>query len=73
VVGVFTTLRTTVNSMAKQMEKMQRELEKLSAIVTQMAVTDVRLTQLEKTIFELRHGEGWIHGSRGIDREYGGK
>jgi hypothetical protein len=72
VVVVFTTMRNTIAGMAKQIEKMQRELEKLSLIVTQMAVADVRLTKLETEVFELRHGDGWVQGRRGIDREYGG-
>ena len=57
---VFITLRATVQNMQKDMAGMQQEIKKLAEVVTQMAVTNVRLTNLENDIRELRHGQGYI-------------
>jgi K+/H+ antiporter YhaU regulatory subunit KhtT len=68
--GVFITLRNTVSNLKVDVVTMQDEIKKLADIITKMAVTDVRLTNLEQDIRELRHGRGFIRGTDGIDREY---
>jgi len=68
---VFITLRNTVANMKDDVVGMQNEIKKLADVITRMAVTDVRLTNLEQDIRELRHGRGFVQGERsGIDREY---
>jgi len=67
---VFITLRSTVANMKEDVTAMQAEIKKLAEVITKMAVTDVRLTNVEQDIRELRHGEGFVKGPRGIDREY---
>lgn len=57
---VFTTLRNTVQNMQADMAGMQQEIKKLAEVVTQMAVTNVRLTNVEQDIREMRHGRGFI-------------
>lgn len=57
---VFTTLRNTVQNMQADMAGMQQEIKKLAEVVTQMAVTNVRLTNVEQDIREMRHGKGFI-------------
>lgn len=57
---VFATLRNTVANMQQDMKAMQEEIKKLAEVVTQMAVTNVRLTNLEQDIREMRHGQGFI-------------
>lgn len=64
---VFVTLKNTVAHIKDDVNGMQFELKKLADVVTRMAVTDVRLTNLEQDIRELRHGHGFVQ----IDREYG--
>lgn len=71
-ITVFVTLRNTVGNMQDDVAGLQTEIKKLSEVITRMAVTDVRLTNLEQDIRELRHGRGFIRGEPGIDREYGG-
>ena len=70
-IAVLVTLRATVTQLKEDVQVMQGELKKLADVVTRMAVTDVRLTNLEQDIRELRHGHGFIQGEHGIDREYG--
>ena len=67
---VFITLRNTVANLTEDVTHMQIEIEKLSVVITKMAVTDVRLTNLENDIRELRHGRGFIRGHGGVDQEY---
>ena len=59
-VAVFFTLKQTVSNISSKVEDMQVEIKELAKIITQMAVTDIRLTNLEQDVRELRHGEGWI-------------
>lgn len=49
---------------------MQREIVKISDVLTKLAVTESRLTNIESDIRELRHGQGFVQGPRGIDHEY---
>lgn len=70
---VLVRLNNTVVGLKVDVSGMQTEIKKLADVITRMAVTDVRLTNLENDIRELRHGRGFIQGSRGIDHEYGGE
>lgn len=63
----------------EDIQGIQTEIKKLSEIVTKQATTetrldamDTRMTGLDKDIRELRHGEGFVRGNRGIEREYPG-
>lgn len=67
---VFATLRQTVENLKEEVGGMQIEIKKLADVITRMAVTDIRLTNLEQDVRELRHGRGFVQGDRGIDREY---
>ena len=69
-IGVFVTLRLTVANIKDEVSGMQTEIKKLADVITRMAVADVRLTNIEQDIRELRHGRGFVQGERGIDREY---
>jgi hypothetical protein len=71
-VAVVVTLKNTVTNIKAEISRMQGEIEKLADIITRMAVTDHRLTNVEQDIRDLRRGVGWIQGPHGIDREYGG-
>jgi hypothetical protein len=64
-------------SLERQGEKMERQLEALSSVVTELAVQDERLNNqghrlnlLEARIEALRRGEGFITGARGVEKEY---
>lgn len=71
-------LRASVSELQKDVSAMQIELKKMGDILTKMAVTesrldntDARLTIIERDVRDLRRGEGFIRGHRGIDGEYG--
>src|SRR5437899_3253480 len=81
---VLWTLKADVNSLkagAKSLKDdlaaMQVEIKKLGDILVNLAdirgeikVLDTRLTATEQDIRELRHGDGFVKGPRGVDREY---
>lgn len=81
---VLVTLKSDVKSLKEgasnlksDLREMQAEIKKLSEILVNLAnirgeirVLDTRVTAAEQDIRELRHGEGFVRGSRGIDREF---
>ena len=70
-ITVFITLKNTVANVKEDVVGMQMEIKKLADVITRMAVTDLRLTNLENDIRELRHGRGFIRGPHGIEHEFG--
>jgi hypothetical protein len=61
----------------EQIQGIQIELKSLAHVVTQMAVQDERLNnqghrlnEMDKRIEALRRGDGFIAGSRGVEKEY---
>lgn len=81
---VLVTLKNDVKSLkdgAKNLKldlgQMQLEIKKLGDILVNLAdirgeirVLDTRVTAAEQDIREMRHGDGFVTGPRGIDREY---
>lgn len=57
-------------SMQKEITELKRVVEKYGSLATDNAVINNRLRNIEQDIHELRHGEGFVRGGRGIDREY---
>ena len=56
-------LKTTVNTLTSAFDR-------LGSVLTQVAVQDTRLINLEKRLDELAHGRGFIH--REVNGEYSG-
>jgi hypothetical protein len=76
-ITVFVTLRNTVANIKTEVAGMQVEIKKLGEILIAQAnirgeikVIETRMLAAEQDIRELRHGDGFVKGSRGIDREY---
>jgi prefoldin subunit 5 len=67
-IAVFVTLKATVGNLKEQVVEMQAEIKKLADVITRMAVTDIRLTNLEMDVRELRHGRGFVQSA--IDGEW---
>jgi hypothetical protein len=81
---VLWTLKADVNSLKSgaqtlktEFAGMQAEIKKLTDILVNLAdirgeirVHDTRITAAEQDIRELRHGDGFVRGPRGVDREY---
>jgi hypothetical protein len=76
-ITVFVTLRNTVANIKTEVAGMQIEIKKLGEILIAQAnirgeikVIETRMLAAEQDIRELRHGDGFVKGSRGIEREY---
>jgi len=81
---VVWTLKADVNSLKSgaatlklDFGAMQAEIKKLGDILINLAdmrgeirVLDTRLTMAEQDIREVKHGDGFVKGPRGVDREY---
>lgn len=70
VLVTIVTIKSRIADITTDIVDMKIELQKVGQVLIQMAVTDQRVTNLEKDVRELRHGEGFIRGPRGIDKEY---
>jgi hypothetical protein len=75
--GVMFTLRNDVKTMKKEISGVQTEIKKLGDILIsqetirgEIRVLDARLNMAEQDIREMKHGDGYVKGPRGIDREY---
>jgi exosome complex RNA-binding protein Csl4 len=76
-ISVFATMRTTVRNISVKVDGMQTEIKKLGDILIGQARADERHNALEKRVSsverkteELSHGDGFVRGRQGIDREY---
>ena len=49
----------------------QTEIKKIGEVLINQADQNRRIIHLEDDVRELRHGNGFIRGPSGIDREYG--
>ncbi|UPT93880.1 hypothetical protein J4G48_0031715 [Bradyrhizobium barranii subsp. apii] len=72
-------LKTGAKALKDDIDAMQAELKKLSDVLISLAdirgeirVLDSRITGAEQDIRDLRHGDGFVQGRRGIDREFTG-
>lgn len=70
-VGAFFTLRGDIRILRHDLKNMQQQQEGLadtmsniSATLTTVAVQDERITQMAKTIDEMRHGQGFVSPMR---------
>lgn len=70
-------LSNRLSSMEVTLIAVQEDIRKLSDVLIKMAdmrgelrVLDTRVTANEQDIRELRHGDGFVRGQRGVDKEY---
>jgi hypothetical protein len=75
--AVFITLKNNVATLKEDVVTMQKEIQKLGEILIGMARFDEKLSNLDKRVTvhdhkidDLQHGEGFVRGTRGVDREY---
>jgi hypothetical protein len=61
---------TTKRENKEQFAGIQTEIKKIGEVLVQQADQNRRIIHLEDDVRELRHGEGFVRGPRGIDREY---
>ena len=66
----MTSLETSSAAIQSEIKKLGDVLIKMADIRGELKVMDTRLTACEQDVRELRHGEGFVRGARGIEREY---
>lgn len=67
---VMITLRGDVANMKVEVEGIQAEVKKIGDVLITQADQNRRILHLEEDVRELRHGNGFIRGPTGIDREF---
>lgn len=67
---VLVKLNNTVAVLKNDVAGMKLEIQKMAEVLTNQAVINTRMAAVEQDIRELRHGDGFVQGRRGIDREY---
>lgn len=53
-------LGLNIKALELEQQKLHNAFERLGAILTQVAVQDARITMIERSVDELRHGQGYI-------------
>ena len=71
------TLNTNMGSLQNDVGGMQEEIKKITNLMTSVAIQSTRLdgiserlNLIERRTEELRRGDGFVTGARGINREY---
>lgn len=60
----------TLKALTKELTEMKTEFKAFSQTLEKVAVQEMQIGLLMKWYDELRHGDGFVRGTRGIDREY---
>lgn len=64
------TIKSNVGMLKTEVGEMQVEIKKISDVLINQADQNRRIIHLEEDVRELRHGNGFVKGPRGIEREY---
>lgn len=68
--GQEVAVKLTLEALTRELTEMKKEFHAFSETLQKVAVQEMQIGLLMKWYDELRRGEGFIKGSRGIDREY---
>lgn len=68
--GAETAMQMTLKSVTDELAEMKKEFKTFGATLTEVALQKMQIAMLMKWYDELRHGDGWVQGRGGIDREY---
>ena len=63
-------MQVTLESLANELRDLKDQFKTFGDTLTQVATQEVKINLLMKWYDELRRGDGFVRGSRGIDREY---
>lgn len=63
-------LKQGAMSLKDDFNDMQVEIKKIGEVLITQADQNRRIMHLEDDVRELRHGDGFVKGPRGVDREY---
>jgi hypothetical protein len=68
----LTKLQIAMENALAEIAELKKEVAQMGKVLTQLAVQEERLSMLTRWYDELRRGQGFVRGTHGIDREYGG-
>lgn len=60
----------SIKNMQREIVALQKLAESIAALLTTVAVQKTELENIREDVRELKHGEGFVRGVHGIDREY---
>lgn len=63
-------LKRADDSQGEQIAGIQDEIKKIGEVLIKQATQDQRILHLEKDLYDMKRGRGFIQGLRGIDHEY---
>ncbi len=66
-IGSFT---ESVKAMHRELEALKDIAKAISGVLTTVATQKVEIENIKEDIRELKHGEGFVRGVKGIDREF---
>lgn len=76
-IAVLWTLKSDVKTLKRDFVAIQKEIQKLGEILVNLAdirgdikALSTRVSMAEQDIREMKHGNGFVTGPRGVDREY---
>lgn len=58
------------STLQREVAELKNDVKRIGTLAMDNAVINNRLRNLEQDIHELRHGQGFVQGPRGIDREF---
>jgi hypothetical protein len=63
-------VQVTLEALTRELTEMKTEFKEFGDTLKKVAIQEVQINLLMKWYDELRHGEGFVQGVRGVDREY---
>lgn len=60
----------SIKNMQREIVALQDLAKSIAALLTTVAVQKTELENIREDVRELKHGEGFVRGVKGIDREY---
>lgn len=66
----LSSMETTLIAVQADIRKLADVLIKMADMRGEMRVLDTRITAAEQDIREMRHGKGFVRGTRGVEGEY---
>jgi len=75
--GDYTRLEMAVKNALTEISELKSEVSQVGQVLTKLAVQSERLdhitqrqNMIDRRMDDLRRGDGYIHGPRGLDKEY---
>lgn len=60
----------SINTMQREIIELKELAKTMTALLATVAVQKNELENIREDVRELKHGEGFVRGGKGIDREY---